>query len=87
MATKQIYGYLEHEYANRFADALLNDPHFREWVLSQTIFKDRQNTSVLRDEMLALRKSKTAPWWKNYFTYSCSCFGCAGGRETDIFAV
>ncbi|HET8750576.1 MAG TPA: hypothetical protein VFM42_07530, partial [Sphingomicrobium sp.] len=81
------YGHLEHDYAEAFAEALCEDEAFRDWVLFRTRFAEIRNTHVIRDEMHSLRKSSAAPWWKNYFTYSCDCFGCEGGRETDVFAV
>jgi hypothetical protein len=82
-----LYGHLEHRYAEPFAETLAADPHFRAWVLQQTKFADRGESRVLLDQMRALRTSRQAPWWKNYFTPSCNCFGCVGGRETDVFAV
>lgn len=84
---RRLYGHIEHVYAEAFAEALASDARFREWVLKRTKFVDRRGCRVLRSEMRAVRTNPNAPWWKNHFTNSCGCFGCAGGRETDVFSV
>ena len=83
----RIYGHIEHEYSERFAFGLAKDAAFRSWVLRQTKFAHRSDSQVIVEEMRSLRTSKTVPWWKNHFAPQCSCFGCSGGRETDVFAV
>jgi hypothetical protein len=83
----RLYGYLEHQFAAPLAETLATNSAFRAWLLQRTKFADRGESRILLDEMRALRTTRDAPWWKNYFTGSCDCFGCAGGRETDVFAV
>jgi hypothetical protein len=80
------YGHIEHEYASRFAGALVEDPDFRGWVLRHTRFAGRE-CRVLNEEMRHRRTNPNAPWWKNHFNPACKCHGCEGGRETDIFVV
>jgi hypothetical protein len=81
-----LYGHLEHEYACRFAEALLTDSEFRRFILGRTKFGGRGASRVLIDQMVVRRSKGAKFWWKNYFTESCRCFGCSG-HETDVFAV
>ena len=80
------YGHLEFEYASRFAEQLVENDAFRDWVLQHTKFAARPGPKVLWEQMSARRGSSAAPWWRNHFTERCRCFGCSG-HETDILAV
>jgi hypothetical protein len=37
--------------------------------------------------MLAIRTPGTEFWWNSHFNPTCQCFGCKGGKETDILAI
>jgi hypothetical protein len=81
------YGLRELRYAAPFADALVDDPDFRTWVLSRTKFaKYSLDARVLDREMLAKRSAKAASWWRSHFREKCRCDGCSG-RETDLLAI
>jgi hypothetical protein len=82
---RTIYGHKEHVYADAFANALCDDPHFLLWVLKRTKFADRIGPFVLREEMIG-KRPRAKFWWKNYWTGRCTCLGCSGS-ETDIFVV
>lgn len=80
------YGHEELIYAEPFANALVNNPAFKAWVLSRTSFAPYANEArLLSDEMRAKRKLAKY-WWRSHYTEACRCAGCSG-RETDILAV
>lgn len=81
------YGSLEYQYAAPLAQALVDDPAFRKWVLLKSEFADYADARLLNSEMEAHRRSPNAEWWRFHFYSSCDCEGCTGGRETDILAV
>ena len=82
-----IYGYKERRYAEPFAEALVNDPVFRSWVLRQTIFANyADGARLLHREMHAQRNASARTWWGSHFTEACRCSGCSG-QETDLLAV
>lgn len=82
-----LYGSVEFTYAEPFANALVEDPSFRAWVLRQTKFAGYSETAcVLHKEMAAQRSGKSATWWRSHFTEKCRCQGCSG-QETDILAI
>ncbi len=82
-----IYGYSERRYAEPFAEALVNDPVFRSWVLRQTIFANYADEArLLHREMHAQRNGNAKTWWRSHFTEACRCSGCSG-RETDLLAI
>jgi hypothetical protein len=78
------YGAKELIYAEPFANALVNDPAFRVWVLRQTIFSTFADARLLHREMSMKRNAKY--WWRSHFTERCRCQGCSG-QETDLLAI
>jgi hypothetical protein len=78
------YGAKELMYAEPFANALVNDPAFRAWVLQQTIFSAFADARLLHREMQMKRNAKY--WWRSHFTEACRCQGCSG-QETDLLAI
>jgi hypothetical protein len=79
------YGAVEFAYAEPFANALVEDPSFRAWVLRKTKFADiGDGARILNDEMMALRNATT--YWRSHFTERCRCQGCSG-QETDLLAI
>ena len=82
-----LYGYNERRYAEPFAEALVNRPIFRSWVLRQTIFASyADDARLLHREMHAQRSAGAETWWRSHFTEDCRCFGCSG-QETDLLAI
>jgi hypothetical protein len=81
-----LYGSIEFAYAEPFANALVNDPAFRAWVIRKTKFVDFGDACLLHDEMRHLRSGKSATWWRSHFTEKCRCPGCSS-QETDILAI
>ena len=81
------YGELELAYAQPIANALVNRPDFRAWVLSRSPFHAWAASSrVLVDEMVSRRAKTSQTWWRSHFAEKCRCAGCAG-QETDILAI
>jgi hypothetical protein len=77
---RKRYGSKEFAYAEPFADALVDDPAFRSWVLRQTKFAAFADGSrVLSKEMQARRSSSSANWWRSHYTEKSG--------ETDILAI
>ncbi len=80
------YGSVEFTYAEPFANALVEDPSFRTWVLRETKFSEfADEARILNDEMMALRNGATTSW-RSHYTEKCRCQGCSG-QETDILAI
>jgi hypothetical protein len=85
---KRSYGWKEFAYAEPFANALVDDPAFRTWVLQQTKFAAVADGSrVLNEEMGKRRSSSSTSWWRSHYTTKCPCQGCDGGQETDILVI
>ncbi len=80
------YGSVEYKYAAPIAQALVDDAHFREWVLSRSEFSDFSDARLLHKEMARHRRNATAEWWRFHFTEKCRCLGCSG-KETDLLAI
>jgi hypothetical protein len=79
------YGSLEYAYAEPIAQALVDEPAFRDWILHQTRFAgSAANTRLLHKEMKAARRAST--WWRSHYTESCRCAACSG-QETDLLAL
>ena len=78
------YGAIELMYAEPFANALVDDPAFRAWVLQQTMFSTFADARLLHREMQMQRNAKY--WWRSHFTEACRCQGCSG-QETDLLAI
>jgi hypothetical protein len=71
-----------------FAEALKTNAVFREWILEHTKFKASAGDALLLDkEMMAKRSKGAANWWVSHHHGACDCFGCKGGKETDLLAV
>jgi hypothetical protein len=84
----QAYAIKEKLISKPFAEALALSSAFRAWVIGRTKFAASANDAVLLDaEMMALRNPDTANWWVSHHHSRCDCFGCKGGKETDILAV
>jgi hypothetical protein len=83
------YGPIEFIYAEPVADALVADPTFRKWVLGQTKFAKYADgaTKLLHEDMFAKRTDSAENWWRSHFNPVCQCFGCCGGKETDLLAI
>ena len=80
-----LYGSVEFTYAEPFANALVDDPSFRAWVLRKTKFADfAVGAKLLHEEMQAQRSATT--FWRSHYTEKCRCQGCSG-QETDILAI
>lgn len=81
------YGPNEFKYANPIADAIVQNPAFRAWLLGRTKFADTASEArPLPEEMLARRSPGTATWWRSHYAQGCQCAGCKG-QETDLLAV
>lgn len=80
------YGSLEYRYAAPLAQALVDDPAFRSWVLSKSVFAEHSDAKLLNAEMAVHRKNDKAEWWRFHFTEKCRCDGCRG-KETDLLAI
>jgi hypothetical protein len=81
------YGNKELQYAEPFAEALVDNPAFRSWVLRQTKFAGfADQARLLHREMQAQRSAGAKYWWRSHFTESCRCLGCSG-QETDLLAI
>jgi hypothetical protein len=80
------YGSTEYLYAAPIAQALVDDPPFRRWLLLKSPFADYADSRVLHEEMRSHRANPTAEWWRFHFTESCRCDGCSG-KETDLLAI
>jgi hypothetical protein len=81
------YGETERRFAQPFADALVNDPSFRSWVLRQTEFACfAEGARLLHEEMKQRRSSVSQNWWRSHYTEACRCEGCSG-KETDLLAI
>lgn len=79
------YGPIEFRYAQPFADALVRNNEFLQWVLSKTEFASfAVGARLLHEEMAARRRATT--WWRSHYNPTCTCLGC-GGKETDILTV
>ena len=70
----------EDDYCRTFADALLEEAAFRQWVLTRTKFFDRRDASLLIEEQSA-RPAKS--WWRHWWTRLPD----RSQSETDVFAV
>lgn len=82
-----LYGAKEYDYAAPFADRLVRDAHFRQWVIGRTRFADLgARACLLHEEMLARRSKRSQNWWRSHFTERCRCAGCSG-QETDLLAI
>lgn len=85
MVKERRYGPLECAYAAPIAEALVQNPKFRDWVIGHTKFAPvARHSRLLHEEMKAARKAST--WWRSHFTESCRCEGCSG-QETDLLAI
>jgi hypothetical protein len=81
------YGEKERQYAEPFANALVNDSAFCIWVLKQTEFAElADNARLLHREMKLHRSAIAQNWWRSHFSETCRCLGCSG-KETDILAI
>ncbi|WP_029587553.1 hypothetical protein [Bradyrhizobium sp. URHD0069] len=80
------YGSIEYQYAAPIAQALVDDPDFRRWVLSKSVFAEFVDARILNKEIGRHRSNPTAEWWRFHFTEKCRCDGCSG-KETDIFTI
>lgn len=81
------YGSVEYAYAEPFANALVDDPAFRTWVLQQTKFATlAEGARPLYEEMKAKRSPSADSWWRSHYTERCRCQGCSG-QETDLLAI
>ena len=81
------YGRLELQYAEPFAEALVNDAAFKTWVLWQTEFSNfADDARLLHQEMKERRSAVSKYWWRSHFTEACRCLGCSG-KETDLLAI
>jgi hypothetical protein len=81
------YGEIERQYAEPFAEALVNDSAFRTWVVQQTEFAGfAQDCRLLHEEMKQRRSGVSQNWWRSHYTEVCRCLGCSG-KETDILAI
>lgn len=81
------YGRWEYVYAAPFAEALVNDPIFRSWVLRRTVFAEFADEARLLDQEMFLKRSPgTKTWWRSHFQEACRCTGCSG-KETDLLAI
>ncbi|MGY4618570.1 hypothetical protein ACVWZ4_003797 [Bradyrhizobium sp. USDA 4472] len=78
------YGAKELIFAEPFANALVDDPAFRTWVLQQTMFCAFADARLLHREMQMQRNARY--WWRSHFTEACRCEGCSG-QETDLLAI
>src|SRR5271163_3840627 len=77
---RKSYGSTEFAYAKPFADALVDDPAFRSWVLRRTKFAHlAEGSRLLSEEMKARRSSSSTNWWRSHYTDE--------DGETDILAV
>ena len=82
--------YAKHEkkLSGPFAQALKDNAAFREWVLTRTKFDAFASEAMLLDEeMMARRSMDSANWWVSHHRGGCDCFGCKGGKETDLLAI
>jgi hypothetical protein len=80
------YGRIELLHASAFANALASDNQFAVWVLRKTKFANLAvDSRLLHEEMWARRTATT--WWRSHFNPKCGCFGCVGGKETDLLAI
>lgn len=85
--SKGGYGLHELSFATPFADRLVSDAAFREWVLCRTKFSNLAvGSRVLDQEMLKRRSPSAGSWWRSHYTAACNCSGC-GGQETDLLAI
>ncbi|WP_316399476.1 hypothetical protein [Bradyrhizobium sp. 33ap4] len=78
------YGVKELIYAEPFANALVDDPTFRSWALSRTMFSAFSDARLMHQEMQNKRSARY--WWRSHFTEACRCEGCSG-QETDLLAI
>jgi hypothetical protein len=77
---RKLYGSKEFAYAEPFADALVDDPAFRSWVLRQTKFAVvAEGSRLLCEEMKARRSKSSTNWWRSHYTEKSG--------ETDILAI
>jgi hypothetical protein len=84
----EAYAKHEKRFSSPISKALVFNPHFRTWLLAQTKFAAHAaHARLLSDEMFALRTSGAANWWVSHYQLKCDCFGCIGGKETDLLAV
>lgn len=66
-----------------FADALVDNPDFRLWILDRTPFAGvAQQARLLDGEQMAIRPRKR--WWRHWW---CHVPALTHQRETDIFCV
>lgn len=82
------YAHLEKRYSTAIADGLKDNLAFRAWVLCQTKFASFPEAKLLDAEMWSKRTRSAESWWGSHFQYpGCDCFGCKGGKETDLLAI
>ena len=86
------YALREFCYAKPFADTLVENSHFRSWVLKKTkVFAKYADLApkLLHKEMMEQRVkcgSSCKFWWRSHYR-KCDCDGCRGGKETDVLAI
>jgi hypothetical protein len=81
------YGEKERQYAQPFAEALVDDATFHTWVLRQTEFAEfADGAKLLHEEMKQRRSGVSQNWWRSHYTETCRCAGCSG-KETDLLAI
>jgi hypothetical protein len=82
------YAHKERAYAEPFANELVANSTFCEWLLTHAGLGARATgCRVLNEEMKARRSKSAATWWNSHFNGRCQCEGCRGGRETDLLAI
>jgi hypothetical protein len=83
-----LYARNEKKYSAPLADGLRLNVCLRTWILRQTKFAAHADSARLLDaEMMRCRTVKATNWWASHFRTDCDCFGCKGGKETDLLAV
>lgn len=86
-----VYSELELRYARPVAEAMLENPAFRRWLLSETPYEYAYSDAVpLGEEQASLRsRGLKNPYWFNYWCgkdVQCKC-RIGTGIETDVLII